>query len=179
MSYGFYHGGDPRRFHPDCQSCSEVEITAHKHACALWDQAESRGDAPPDAECESGWIYDKDGKPVMHVLKSSFGIGGCDDEPRIFVDSLRACRMSGKWKWPVACHMYVMPDDDLEELHAFADGIGLRRAWFQNDDRLPHYDLNASRRRLVVAAGAVEVNIYHTASAMKRWKKTILNEKTA
>lgn len=73
--YGFYHGGDPRKFHPDHECCSPEEIDRHRRSCALWDEAESRGEIPTPEKCESGWIYDADGKPVMHVLKSSYGIG--------------------------------------------------------------------------------------------------------
>ncbi len=57
------------------------------------------------------------------------------------------------------CHM--MTDDltpaRLEELHAMALEIGLRRTWFQDHVTLPHYDLVPSKRRLAVRAGAVEV----------------------
>jgi hypothetical protein len=49
-----------------------------------------------------------------------------------------------------------MTADALEELHAVAARIGLRREWFQ-DGRIPHYDLTASRRLRALAAGAVFV----------------------
>lgn len=54
------------------------------------------------------------------------------------------------------CHMTA---DGLEELHAMADRIGLRRAWFQPEARLVlcHYDLVPSRRARAVQFGAVEV----------------------
>lgn len=29
---------------------------------------------------------------------------------------------------------------DMEELHAFAESVGLKREWFQ-DHRIPHYDV--------------------------------------
>lgn len=49
--------------------------------------------------------------------------------------------------------------DTLDELHAFAARIGLRRSWAQLPPahRVPHYDLVASRREAAVAAGAVFV----------------------
>jgi len=55
------------------------------------------------------------------------------------------------------CHMTA---DSLEELHAMADRIGLKREWFQVAARLHmcHYDLVPSKRALAVKAGAVEVN---------------------
>lgn len=53
------------------------------------------------------------------------------------------------------CHMFT--DGDLEELHALAARIGLKRSWFQAHASTPHYDLTPSRRTAAIAAGAVEV----------------------
>jgi hypothetical protein len=49
------------------------------------------------------------------------------------------------------CHMAT--DGELPELHAFADRLGLRRAWFQRD----HYDLPPDGRAVAVALGGEEV----------------------
>jgi predicted kinase len=49
------------------------------------------------------------------------------------------------------CHMTT--DGDFQELHAFAERLGLRRAWFQRD----HYDLPPHGRAAAVALGAEEV----------------------
>ena len=49
------------------------------------------------------------------------------------------------------CHMAT--DGELDELHAFAARLGLRRRWFQRD----HYDLPPLGRRAAVALGAEEV----------------------
>lgn len=35
--------------------------------------------------------------------------------------------------------------DSLPELHRFAKQLGLRREWFQNHERHPHYDLTTAR----------------------------------
>ena len=53
------------------------------------------------------------------------------------------------------CHMFT--DANIDELHAFAERIGMKREWFQ-DKRIPHYDLMPTRR-LAVACGAVEVDL--------------------
>lgn len=47
---------------------------------------------------------------------------------------------------------------ELDELHAMAERIGMKRVWFQEHDRLPHYDVTSSRRAAAVAAGALEVD---------------------
>jgi len=50
--------------------------------------------------------------------------------------------------------------DDLDELHAFAAGLGLRRQWFQDHHADParhHYDLSDAVRQRAIAAGAVAV----------------------
>ena len=52
------------------------------------------------------------------------------------------------------CHMSC--DGDLEELHRFAERLGLRRSYFQPHRLLPHYDLTPSKRALAVKLGAQE-----------------------
>ena len=44
---------------------------------------------------------------------------------------------------------------DLDELHALAAAIGLRRAWFQDARRFPHYDVDVEYRERALAAGAI------------------------
>lgn len=75
----------------------------------------------------------------------------------IYVDALAS------WGWKMrgrevrSCHMFT-DSLDLEELHAFAERIGMLRAWFQPHNRVaPHYDLTSSRRAVAVQLGAIEV----------------------
>jgi len=68
----------------------------------------------------------------------------------VYVDKLRTVSVSRSWRWPRAAHMLA---DSLDELHAFAKKIGLRRQWFQ-DGSSPHYDLNPTRHAAALAAGA-------------------------
>lgn len=65
-----------------------------------------------------------------------------------------------------SCHMFT-DSLDLTELHVAAARIGMRRAWFQTDGDLPHYDLNGTRRTAAVAAGAVEVDKYKTVECIR------------
>ncbi len=72
----------------------------------------------------------------------------------VYVDDIQeykapAFKHPGKW-----CHMMAT---DLKELHAMADRIGLRRAWFQDHPLHPHYDLVPGKRALAVKFGAVPV----------------------
>jgi hypothetical protein len=60
---------------------------------------------------------------------------------------------SGWGKWNGGGHMLTT---DIDELHALAQSIGLKREWFQ-DKSFPHYDVQRSKRHLAVQKGAVEI----------------------
>lgn len=70
------------------------------------------------------------------------------------------------------CHMIA---DDLEELHAMADRIGIQRKWFQSHASYPHYDICKSKRALAVGFGAVELDRRQLVGKIKelRTKKRI------
>lgn len=68
----------------------------------------------------------------------------------VYVDSLA----DHGWELGPSCHLI---GDTLEELHALAEKIGMKRAWFQAYASTPHYDLTRKRRKAAVAAGAVEL----------------------
>jgi len=70
------------------------------------------------------------------------------------VDPLQSWIPKRNWRWNQSSHL---ASDDVDELHAFAARIGMKRSWFQNHGRLAHYDLNVNRRRLAVRAGAIEL----------------------
>lgn len=63
------------------------------------------------------------------------------------------------------CHMMA---DTADELHAMADRIGVARKWFQGD----HYDIALSKRRLAVAAGAVEITWRQAGAMMAILRRT-------
>jgi len=61
------------------------------------------------------------------------------------------------------CHM-LSDQQDPEELHLFAESIGLKRSYFQPAKNHnwwhQHYDLTEGKRKQAVAKGAVEIDIY-------------------
>lgn len=64
--------------------------------------------------------------------------------------------VEGDWgKWSGGGHMQA---DTPEELHAFADRLGLKRSWFQTKPGRPwhdHYDLTRGKREQAIRLGAV------------------------
>ncbi len=68
-----------------------------------------------------------------------------------------------------SCHLTT--DGPLEELHAFAKRLGLKRQWFQDHPLAPHYDLNASRREFALLLGAVFVPARRQALARREARK--------
>jgi hypothetical protein len=69
-----------------------------------------------------------------------------------------------------SCHMYVEPGTDIEELHRMAVKIGMKRAWFQQDRTLPHYDLVPSKRAKAVREGAKEHGRQEMVEVMRAWR---------
>lgn len=84
----------------------------------------------------------------------------------VYVDELRNVAAFGgpRCFTAGACHLTA---DTIDELHAMADRLGLRRSWFQSAST-PHYDLTAHRRRAALASGAVFVSAREQARARLR-----------
>lgn len=61
---------------------------------------------------------------------------------------------TGWGKWNGGGHILTT---DLDELHALAEKIGLKREWFQ-DKTFPHYDVQRRKRELAIQNGAVEIS---------------------
>lgn len=85
----------------------------------------------------------------------------------IYVDRLESWGWKMRGRTVKSCHMFS-DSLDIEDLHTFAEAIGLRREWFQPHRIAPHYDLTASRREAAVLLGAVEVS---RAAASKIWRE--------
>jgi hypothetical protein len=77
-------------------------------------------------------------------------------------------------QWPNApppfdkgsCHLTI-EGDDLEPLHAFAKRLGMKRSWFQQHPKMPHYDLTPGRRAAALRLGAVFVEARQQAIARR------------
>jgi hypothetical protein len=55
------------------------------------------------------------------------------------------------WRGKKWCHLVA---DDIQELHDFAQKLGLKREWFQNHIIQPHYDITAAKREAAINLGA-------------------------
>ena len=81
------------------------------------------------------------------------------------------------WRLGPSCHMFTDPTDDLSELHAIAEQIGLRRTWFQHKPgKLPHYDLVKSRMDKALKLGAVIVSRRQMVDTMDAWRAFQINQ---
>lgn len=86
----------------------------------------------------------------------------------VYVDPLVEYGGSRTFRWKTSCHMFS--NSELE-LHIMAKKIGCQRWWFQDHERLPHYDLVASKRELAIKYGAKEVSLEFMVSFMRKRKR--------
>lgn len=76
------------------------------------------------------------------------------------------------WKLGASCHMYA---DTLDELNEFATSIGLKPQWVDKKGLLLHYDLVATKRKIAINKGAVEIQTRkELLDLIERLKKTDL-----
>jgi len=68
----------------------------------------------------------------------------------VYVDNAQIPWGRGRWS-----HMTA---DTIDELHMFAQKIGMRREWFQDKAHHPHYDVTMSRRKIALEAGAISLD---------------------
>lgn len=84
----------------------------------------------------------------------------------VYVDELVPRSTGPRCFRPGSCHMLA---DTLEELHAMARQIGMRRSWFQEKSS-PHYDLTVGQRAKAVELGAVEVTNRKMVEHIQGWR---------
>lgn len=73
----------------------------------------------------------------------------------VFVDALIDYGHKPGLPHTLWCHMRA---DTLEELHEMAALIGLKREWFQDKPRAPHYDLTPESRLRALELGAISLS---------------------
>ena len=69
----------------------------------------------------------------------------------VYVDNAFVKRLGRQW-----CHLLA---DSVEELHEFAATVGLSRRAFHHDARIPHYDITAKQRLLMLTKGVQAVTV--------------------
>ena len=79
----------------------------------------------------------------------------------VYVDNANITKDGIKW-----CHLMA---DSLEELHEFAQKIGLKREWCHNGD---HYDVTSSLRKIAVKNGAREIDVVEMVEVRRRLRTT-------
>jgi hypothetical protein len=83
-------------------------------------------------------------------MSATFYVDGVTEYP---LEAIRgaARRVGRKWS-----HLWT--DGTVDELHAFAAKLGMRRSWFQGHHAdFPHYDLVPARRAMAIRLGAIEI----------------------
>lgn len=84
----------------------------------------------------------------------------------VYVDPL----INYGWSLGPSCHMTA---DSVDELNEFAVKIGLKTSWLQMSAReMPHYDLVASKRKLAIKNGAIELSLHEAAAKYEVFYKT-------
>ncbi len=67
--------------------------------------------------------------------------------------------------------------NSIDELHDFAQKIGLKKEWFQNHPKHPHYDLFGIKINLAIQKGAILLTSKEMIEKQKENKGVALNEK--
>lgn len=94
----------------------------------------------------------------------------------VYVDDMRMKAQVGQGRPARWSHLMA---DTVEELHAFAAEIGLKREWAQHEDDpvMFHYDVTDTKRRAAIAHGAVEIT-WREAGRMTMARRRAMSKKT-
>lgn len=77
----------------------------------------------------------------------------------VYVDDLNLFARGKVW--------FHLAADEIDELHEFAKTISLKRCWFHNRPKFPHYDVNLQQRELCIESGAIPI----TSREMVLWNR--------
>lgn len=87
----------------------------------------------------------------------------------VYVDNVKV-----KWRGRLWCHLVA---DSIEELHEFAELLGLRREWFQHAASYPHYDVSIETRQIALSLGAIEGTRADIITCARTLKTQLLRER--
>lgn len=59
------------------------------------------------------------------------------------------------WKGKPRFHLSA---DSVDELHGFAQAVGINRCWYHAGARHPHYDITETQRATAISNGAIAVS---------------------
>lgn len=79
----------------------------------------------------------------------------------VYVDKAR-----NRFRGMIMCHMLA---DNVDELHAFAEKIGMKREWYQPLST-PHYDLSLTKRLEAISKGAIEIDNKKVVEIVKKYR---------
>lgn len=123
---------------------------------------------------ESDWIpvwarEDQVPRPagVLSLTEAKAGIPCPKCNAVLCVDPLAGHGWVLRGRTVKSCHFFAAPEH-REALHDLAARIGMKRRWFDGDNRIPHYDLTTSRRAAAVELGAVSLD---RRAAVAFWKE--------
>jgi hypothetical protein len=86
----------------------------------------------------------------------------------VYIDNLVMAVPNKNWPYKKSCHLIA---DTEKELHAFAECIGLKRSWFQENSSIDHYDLTASKRVQAVKNGARQLSMKQFVKKMREARR--------
>ena len=93
----------------------------------------------------------------------------------IYVDELKPSR-GNHGGWPQWCHFFTLPGCEAD-LHAAAEKLELKPAWYQTTGLMPHYDLSAVRRVFALDIGAMAVDREGLAEIVRLWRADRVSRK--
>ena len=85
----------------------------------------------------------------------------------VYVDKTK-----NEFRGMIMCHMVA---DTLDELHAMAKKLGMKRSWFQSGS-IPHYDVSLSKRRMAIEFGAIELDRKDFVMFIRKQREDILRK---
>lgn len=77
---------------------------------------------------------------------------------------------NGRWRLG-RMRMAHLLADSLDELHAMAARLGLRRSWFQGNASTPHYDVCQAKRARAIEFGARPVDQRGIVAVVRRLRE--------